>query len=129
MQDDSGVGDQTVRPFLLPILGTWHPYKHACIVWWRNLYNFIGPLFLSMHPGNLFFKNESSLAKITYWSTLIRLSLPSWLPKMNALLNDATWRFKNTKHQKLFIYLSNLKTAVTYFLPLVRLGEGDLIEV
>jgi hypothetical protein len=124
LQDVSGVGRKTLQPCLVPILGTWHPYKHACGVLWRNIYQFMGPLFHNVHPGNKFFYSMKKLTKLTYWLTVVRLSLPDWIDEMEELLANENWRCKNPTNMKLHTYLSNFHTAVTYFLPLVSCVVG-----
>jgi hypothetical protein len=124
MQDVSGVGPLTVGKFLVPILGSWHPYKHASAVVFRCLYNFTAPLFHHFHPGNNIFLTMGKLTKVTYWLSLIRLSFPQWSGELAVLMADKSWRNKNKVNQELFTHLSNLSLAVRYFIPLVSAHIG-----
>jgi hypothetical protein len=121
MHDTSGVGPRTIGQFLNPLLGTWHPYKQASIVIFRCLHNFMAPLFHHFHPGNKFFFDMGKLTKLTFWLSLMRLSLPQWKDDLSKLMADNAWRFKNPVNMEIYTHLSNLSVAVRYFIPLVRL--------
>jgi hypothetical protein len=121
MQDSSGVGPRTLGQFMSPLLGTWHPYKQASAVIFRCLHNFMAPLFHHFHPGNKFFFTMGKLTKLTFWLSLMRLSLPQWKDDLSKLMADNAWRFKNPVNMEIYTHLSNLSVAVRYFIPLVRL--------
>jgi hypothetical protein len=120
--DVCGVGKNTISRFVVPLLGSWHPYKQACIVLHRNSHEWMAPLFHHFHPGNTFYFTGTSLSKLTYWLSLMRLSFPAWRDELEALLKNEAWRCKNKQHRKLFVYASNLWSLMNYFIPLVSLG-------
>jgi hypothetical protein len=101
------------------LLGSWHPYKLASAILWRNFANFLGPLFHNFHPGSKYFLEQSKLSKITYWLSLVRLSFPKWKNDLNALLGSPTWKFSMAVTKDLHVHLQNLKVMVEYFIPLV----------
>lgn len=120
MCDPSGIGEHSIKPFIYPVLGTWHPFKQASIVLYRSMYHFTAPLFHFFNPGAGFYLTNNKLTKLTFWLSLIRLSFPLWKQEMKDLLDDQNFKFKSKHTRAAWVHLKNLELTVEYFIPLVH---------
>ena len=97
-------------------LGTWHPYKQANIVIWKQWAERIfAPLFHDLIPGAKF-KIKNRLVVISTFLTYIRLAYPSF----KAALKDAiAFCTAHDSRRTELSHLVDLRRLITFFIPAV----------
>jgi hypothetical protein len=94
-------------------LGLWHNYKQACLLVYRKFANwFFAPLFHELWPVDTFYP-KAKIPQITTIFTYMRLSYPTWRPKLDQFLAQIIIPPASLNHAK------NLKALMEFFIPTV----------
>jgi hypothetical protein len=100
---------------LIPILGTWHPFKQGhSLLWCLAAKSFLKGLFQCICPGDGFYLKAKLRQQQTYF-TYIRLAYPEF---KDALTEAIATRAGNATSQALLL---NLQTMCEVLIPLVSL--------
>lgn len=114
-----------MRKQLVPVLGTWHPFKVASDKIWSTYLNvFWAPAIHSITPNAKVFRNFT-LRKLTVFFTQCRLAFPKFkerLETMFLVLNQDPKKTLNPRHhvpREMKNHLINFYYIFNYWLPVV----------